>query len=1362
VSEFLEHSLICIMGRNNTPVGAGCLLTERHVVTCAHVVSAAIGYDDYERVPPTQLVPLEFAFAGGTDAAVVEIWWPVARDGEEPLDGRADLALLRLSSPPPEDVKPAKLADTDNIRYQNFETIGFPQGHRLGLPTNGVCGGRRRDKRILVRSQDVPIEPGFSGAPVWIEAYGAVGGILVERVLDITQPRLAFVIPASLLRAFVGIVETSLGRLFWVPDLPPGYVARPELAIALKTTLLTVSSAIAVSGASSESGLQGVGGIGKTVLASAVIRDEEIQGTFRDGVYWLTLGQKADVLARQTQLANAISREQPSFVDIQAGKVRLAQLLRNKRCLIVLDDVWEPADATAFDIGGTPSRLLITTRNHTVVEAVNAAEVCVPFLSADQALDMLANFSGQSRNILPAEAAAIVGEAGGLPLALAMAGRLTRARLQGWGDVLQRLRAAGAAAPRDESVSRAIQATVETLPPNERDLFFDLSVFPEDTPIPGAVLEKFWVARGLDPLAVVEQAEDFVARSLAGWDEERHEKERSDRLILHDLVGAYLRRSVDNCPDRHRRLLEAFRPSSGRWFDLPSDEHYLWTWLPFHLMEAGRRDELKMLLLDPAWIAAKLGVTDLPALMSDYDRIPDDADLRLVRQALTLSAHVLAQDKTQLTDQLSGRLIGFGSFGIDELLARLKQSEQLGLRLYPETGSLTKPGSSLLATLKGHQSWVEALAPLADGHRALSASNDSTVKLWDLDAGALLRTLEGHKARVEALAPLADGRRALSASADDTLKLWDLDTGAVLRTFEGHTDSVRMVALLADGRRVLSASNDKTLKLWDLDTAAVLRTLEGHKHWVTVVALLADGHRALSASLDNTMKLWDLDTGAVLRTFEGHQYPVMEVALLADGRRALSASNDKTLKLWDLDSGAALRTLEGHTDRVNAVALLADGHRALSASADNTLKLWDLDTGAVLRTLEGHTDRVNAVALLADGHRALSASADRTLKLWNLDTGAVLRTLQGHQAEVLAFALLADGHRVLSAAHDGTLKLWDLDTAAVLGTSQRHQDSVTAVALLANGHRALSASHDKTLKLWDLNTGAVLRTFEGHRAGVTAAVPLADGRRALSASADNTLKLWDLNTGAALRTFEGHQDMVRAVVLLAVEHWALSASHDQTLKLWDLDTGAVLRTLQGHRSWVRAVAALADGRRALSASDDYTLKLWNLDTGAVLRTLQGHQAEVLAFALLADGHRVLSAAHDGTLKLWDLDTGAVLGTFKGHQSWITAVAPLADGRRALSASGDNTLKLWDLNTGAVLRTLEGHRAEVLALALLADGRRALSASADDTLKLWDLDTGAALATFTADAAITSIAMVQDDRFVIGSGDGRLHFLRLIE
>ncbi len=68
----------------------------------------------------------------------------------------------------------------------------------------------------------------------------------------------------------------------------------------------------------------------------------------------------------------------------------------------------------------------------------------------------------------------------------------------------------------------------------------------------------------------------------------------------------------------------------------------------------------------------------------------------------------------------------------------------------------------------------------------------------------------------------------VSASDDETLKVWDLETGQVVATLQGHAGWVNACAVTPDGRRVVSASDDTTLKVWDLETGQAVATLQGH------------------------------------------------------------------------------------------------------------------------------------------------------------------------------------------------------------------------------------------------------------------------------------------------------------------------------------------------------------------------------------------------------------------------------------------------------------------------------------------------------------------------------------------------------
>jgi WD40 repeat protein len=208
-----------------------------------------------------------------------------------------------------------------------------------------------------------------------------------------------------------------------------------------------------------------------------------------------------------------------------------------------------------------------------------------------------------------------------------------------------------------------------------------------------------------------------------------------------------------------------------------------------------------------------------------------------------------------------------------------------------------------------------------------------------------------------------DGRRAVSGSEDKTLRVWDLETGHS-RVLNGHTQYVKAVDVTPDGRRAVSGSWDKTLRVWDLETGHS-RALNGDAGHVSAVVVTPDGRRAVSRA-SNTLLVWDLETGHS-RVLTGHTGAVTAVAVTPDGRCAVSGSDsrygtgDHTVGVWDLETGN-FRVLEGHSASVNAVAVTPDGRRAISGSEDKTLRVWDLQTGDLIAIHHSPGGSVSAVA----------------------------------------------------------------------------------------------------------------------------------------------------------------------------------------------------------------------------------------------------------------------------------------------------------------------------------------------------------------------------------------------------------------
>ncbi len=456
--------------------------------------------------------------------------------------------------------------------------------------------------------------------------------------------------------------------------------------------------------------------------------------------------------------------------------------------------------------------------------------------------------------------------------------------------------------------------------------------------------------------------------------------------------------------DWHASLAEYFAAQPLRIGPEQAPNRHKLAELAYQQACAGMGEALERTLWDYLYIQARLESHGIQALITDYDlsNLPEAGlsgearrHLRLLQEALRLSAHVLRQDPAQLPSQLTGRLLGRQEPEFRNLLEDVRRKTTRPW-LRPLTPSLTPPGGPLLFTLSGHRGQVKALAVTPDGRRAVSACWDGTLKVWDLEHGAELFTLSGHRDKVNAVAITLDGRWAVSASNDKTLRVWSLEHGRELYTLSGHDGRVEFVTLTSDGRRAISASSDRMLKVWDLEHGAELCTLHGLGVFSKAIAVTSDGRRLVSASADRTLKVWDLESGAEVYNLCGHSAEITAVAVTSDGQRAVSGALDRTLQVWDLERGVRLYTLHGHDGFVDIVAVTLDGRQAVSASSDKTLKVWDLERGAELHTLRGHRLTIQAIAVTQDGQRAVSASADGTLKVWDLVRGTELHTLRGH------------------------------------------------------------------------------------------------------------------------------------------------------------------------------------------------------------------------------------------------------------------------------------------------------------------------------------------------------------------------------
>ena len=1016
--------------------------------------------------------------------------------------------------------------------------------------------------------------------------------------------------------------------------------------------------------------IHGAGGFGKTALAIELCHDERVREHHPDGILWTTMGEEVDDAGRLARVRDLIrwwtEKDPPAFETVSAAGAHLRQELGDKRVLLVVDDVWRPADVTPFQGLGPRAALLLTTRDNRTLPS-ESAKFHVDAMEVPEAVRLLASGLPDGTGIDLRELATRLGE---WPLLLKIVNRQLRKLIQDDGlsleqalqEVNEALDAEGLTVfdredleSRGQAVARTVGASLRRLAGEDVSRFEQLAIFPENKDIPLRVLEKLWGLGSILTKILCDRLHDLSL--LLRFDRQ------TGTIRLHHVIRAYLlKKGGGHMHKWHRSLLDACRPANGHWPDLLQDESYLWNHLIHHLLGAGQSDLCRSLLLDFHYLRSKLCATDVNALFADYSPFAENnEELRLVQNALGLSAHVLARNPAELPGQLLGRLLDRQETGIRSLLQASKGFGCPWLR--PRKASLLRPGSALIRTI--NQSGTPyALTVLPDGRVASTFHENGSMQLWNVGSGETLQTLEGHSSSICAVAVL-DRRRVISASLDGMLRVWDLESGNTLQTLKGHSHSVLAVAVL-DSCRVISGSLDGTLRVWDLESGQTLQTLKGHSDWEVSAIAMLDSRRVIFRSSKKMLQVWDVEGCQPLQTLKGHSDVISAVAVL-DSRRVVSASHDKTLRVWDAESGETLQILEGHYHWVSAVAVL-DSHRVVSASRDRTLRVWNVESGQTLQTLEGHSDMVVRVAALGS-RQVVSASLDMTLRVWDLESGQTLQTVEEHSAAVNAVAAL-DRRRVVSASDDTTLRVWNVESGETLQALEGHSNSVNTVAVLDSRH-CVSGSSDGSLRVWDVEDGRTLQRLEGQAYWVLAVAAL-DRRCVVSGTSVGTLEVWDVESGQTLQILE-HVTMVNAVAVLDRRR-VVPATRDETLRVWDVESGQILQTLEGHSKSVFTVAVL-DGRRVVSGSWDRTLRVWDVESGQSLQTFEGHSDSVYSVAVL-DSRRVISGSRDETLQVWDVESGKVECLFT-LDAPVTAVAVTPGSRTIVAGDSMGRVHFFD-------------------------------------------------------------------------------------
>jgi len=281
----------------------------------------------------------------------------------------------------------------------------------------------------------------------------------------------------------------------------------------------------------------------------------------------------------------------------------------------------------------------------------------------------------------------------------------------------------------------------------------------------------------------------------------------------------------------------------------------------------------------------------------------------------------------------------------------------------------------------------------SDGTRvvATSAWDGHCARVWQVTNGAAIGQKLEHTTIVRRASFSRDGQRVLTACDDGTAHLFDIETGKDLVAIPRQPAAVRDVVFAPDERTIITACDDGLARIWELATGKLTGTL-AHQKAVTSLAVSPDGSLVATGSRDKTARIWNLATGRPASPLLENRNDVRQVAFSPDGTLLVTACDapgrdSGAAQVWDVRSGTRVGWPMLHDADVHTAEFSSDGHAVVTASSDRTARVWDAFTGNPVTPPLWHRAAVAHAVFSPDNHRVATISAEGELRLWDARTG---------------------------------------------------------------------------------------------------------------------------------------------------------------------------------------------------------------------------------------------------------------------------------------------------------------------------------------------------------------------------------------
>lgn len=596
--------------------------------------------------------------------------------------------------------------------------------------------------------------------------------------------------------------------------------------------------------------------------------------------------------------------------------------------------------------------------------------------------------------------------------------------------------------------------------------------------------------------------------------------------------------------------------------------------------------------------------------------------------------------------------------------------------------------------LGAHRGELNGLAFAPNNAQLVTSGADGMVRRWPGTPPAS-RAFEPSYSKIVAAVLEPGGRRLVTAAEDKTAQVWDVNQGKSLFPLDGLEQPVHALAFAADGSQIAAGGDDKVVRLFKATDGKLINEIPNLPTAIRAIAFRPDNQQLAVGTDSGAILVIQMSDNAVVKTFAGHSGSVEFLTWSNDGKTLYSAGADKTVRGWNPESGE--QTFQRETgEAITAFALDRRNGRLAFATDDQQITVTAPGTDIPVAVLSGHEKPVRTLDFSTDGAQLISASDDGEAIAWDVKTKQFLQAFVQNGEPLLAAAFRPDKKIVTVGAGTSIM----LQQASLQWAVPSDPDGVTCLAISPNSDDIALGSPSGHVRVLDMKDARTSREFSGLEGEVRAVAYSPNSNYFAAAGPNQTITLWRVSSQQREQVITTPAK-ISHLLFSPDSKKLLVAGDDRILRSYNPAANQSNRVVPGvvtpvvqefpaHAGDIVAIGISSDNKAAFSASDDGAFRKWTLASSDAIATLTGHRGQIYSLAFSPDSTKLASASSDKSARLWDVAKQKEIKTIATLDDVLYSIAYFPDGKTVAVAGGKHTLRRIDAETG---RTVAKYQSE---------------------------------------------------------------------